>query len=308
MLRRFFLFSLLALQACASTNYAPALAPNKTMTQVIAIDAPWRGGLPVTVVAPLQSDAPLPVVLFSTGAFSSPDKYMALLEPWAQAGYAVLAPLHVDAESWTGKKPEKPQDGLTWRMRDFNALVDAIPLIAEQSGLALNPAQTAATGHSFGGMVAQILGGAKPGDAAGDIGRLPAIPVSAIVAISPPGPIANYIGPDGWSHMQAPQLLTTGTADIVPQIAPEWQKHLGGHDAHPSISLSLVAQGADHYYGNIIGRTEYPGPPQQAQFDEMVTKSRLFLDGFVRADIVLMSLFVSGATRGASDRVGLNAK
>lgn len=310
MIRRIFLLAVLALQACASTSSTPALQPERPQTsvQTITLDAPWRGTLPVTIVAPANAEGPLPLILFSTGALSSPDKYMAMLEPWALAGYGVVAPLHVDSEAWTGAKPEQPTQGLAWRLRDFTRLVEALPTLERQTGLTFSTARVAATGHSFGGLIAQILGGAKPGSRAGDIGPLPALPIAAVIAVSPPGPIPDYIEAAGWAQMQVPQLLTTGTGDVVQMIAPKWQNHLAGHEAHPSISFALVGEGVDHYFGNVIGRTEYPGPPQQAQFEEMVGASRLFLDAFVRGDVTMMGLFMSRATRGPADRVGLNAK
>lgn len=310
MIRRFFLLAVLALQACASTSSSPSLQPAaaQTSVQTIALDAAWRGTLPVTIVAPANADGPLPLILFSTGALSSPDKYMAMLKPWALAGYIVVAPLHVDSEAWTGAKPAQPTEGLAWRLRDFTRLVDALPALERQTGLTFDTGRVAATGHSFGGMIAQILGGAKPGSRAGNIGPLPALPIAAVVAVSPPGPIPDYIEAAGWGQMQVPHLLTTGTGDVVQMIAPEWQDHLAGHQAHPSVSFALVGEGADHYYGNVIGRTEYPGPAQQAPFDEMLVISKLFLGAFVRGDEVMMSLLMSRAARGPAERVGLNAK
>lgn len=308
MIRRFFILSLLALQACAQPGPAPQDAPQERVSvQTITLNVAWRAELPVTVVAPKDAAGPLPVALFSTGALSSPEKYMALLKPWAEAGYVVIAPLHVDAESWVGIRPDNPSDGLAWRMRDMREVVNGLPQLEAQTGLSFDTAKVAATGHSFGGMVAQILGGAKPGPLAGDIGALPALPISAVVAISPPGPIPNYIEAAGWSQMTAPQLLTTGNKDIVPGIAPEWAKHLGGHLAHEGQSWSLVKDGVDHYFGNVIGRTEYPGPPQQQQFDETVLASTLFLDAFVRGEEKSMRQFTSAST-GNPERLGLNGK
>lgn len=307
MLRRFFLFGLLALQACASTGSAPQVAQQGASVQTVILNVAWRAELPVTVVMPPDAEGSLPVVLFSTGALSSPDKYMALLKPWAEAGYVVLAPLHVDAESWVGIRPDNPQDGLAWRMRDMREMVDALPQLEAKTGATFDTAKVAATGHSFGGMVAQILGGAKPGSLAGDIGPLPALPIAAIVAISPPGAIANYIEADGWSQMIVPQLVTTGTKDTLGEFLPKWQGHLGGHLAHPGQSWSLVKEGVDHYFGNVIGRTEYPGPPQRQQFNETLLATTLFLDAFVKSDKAAMRQFTS-ASKGMPERLGLNGK
>jgi len=299
MKRSFFLLIALVFSACAPTQapqtpaqdqsaQAVSAAPTQSSaartpirTQVVTLRAPLRQTLPVTVILPSKKRSALPIILFSTGAFSSPEKYTALLNAWAQHGYGVLAPLHVDSEAWTGTKPADQRAGLAWRMNDLRVVVDSLDQLEAATGADFDEARVAATGHSFGALVAQILGGAQVGPVGGDIGALPAVPISAIIAISPPGSIPNYIDASGWANMQAPQFLTTGDKDVVPMMAPEWQAHLAGHQAHPGPSWALAQAGVDHYFGNVIGRTEYPGPPAQAQFKEMVTQSLIFLDAFL---------------------------
>lgn len=307
MMRRTLLLCLFAVAACAPTPDTALLAPTPdaraTIVQTVTLDALWREGLPVVVVAPGTVDGPLPVVLFSTGAFSSPQKYMALLKPWAEAGYAVLAPLHVDSEAWSGPRPADQADQLSWRIQDIAEIMRNLPVIERETGLALSADALAATGHSFGGLVAQVLAGAT----AGNVGPLSEIDVDAIVAISPPGPIPGYIEASGWAKMAVPQLLTTGTGDVIPNFVPEWTGHLGGHIAHPGESWAQVGEGADHYFGNVIGRTEYPGPPQNAQFDEMSAATLLFLDAYIKGNDAAMMTLMS-APQGSAARVGLTRK
>ncbi|MGD1954599.1 MAG: alpha/beta hydrolase family protein [Sphingomonadales bacterium] len=300
--RLVFLF-ILALSACAEHNtpvadlskIVPAAGPRDIRVSTVDLVSDRRDTIPVMIWHPGQDGATseaLPVVLFSTGAFSSPEKYDALLKRWAQAGYAVLAPLHVDSERWTGPKPEKQTEGLAWRRLDMIATIDAIEQIEMEIDQALSISEVAAAGHSFGAMLAQVLGGAQPGPLAGPIPRVVPVSVAAIIAISPPGPIPGYIEQAGWARMDAPQLLTTGSADIVPQMVPEWQLHLAGHYSHSGKSWALVQQGVDHYFGNVIGRTEYPGPPQTEAFDEMVDITTAFLEAHVRRDAAAMATFI----------------
>lgn len=271
----------------------------------VELEAPLRGALPVLALIPIDSAGPLPIVLFSTGAFSSPEKYGALLEPWAESGYAVLAPLHVDAERWTGARPKDQRDGLKWRMNDMRTLVAGLSQVEAQIGIDLDESRVAATGHSFGALVAQILGGAKMGPFAGDIGARPDLPIAAVIAVSPPGPIPDYIDAAGWAQMRAPQLLSTGTIDIVPMMAPQWQAHLAGHAAHSGDSWALVLEGVDHYFGNIIGRTEYPGPPQSDQFAQLLPYTKQFLNAFVRDRPAALKAF-NTAPQSAEPMVGLS--
>lgn len=283
-----------AFAACAGYGSAPqGTAQRSAETAIVTLPSDRRGSIPVHVYYPSAQAGPLPVVLFSTGAFSSPEKYEALLKPWAQAGYAVLAPLHVDSERWQGPRPAKQTEGLSWRRLDFLAVAGGESMIEQAIGADLDMTDVAATGHSFGALIAQVLGGAQPGPMAGSVGTATPFAVSAIIAVSPPGPIPSYIEPAGWSQMTVPQLLTTGTADIVPQMAPQWTAHLAGHRAHSGDSWGLVQTGVDHYFGNVIGRTEYPGPAQQAQFDQMVEISTEFLGEFLRGDTPPSSRFQS---------------
>ncbi|MEO0412567.1 MAG: hypothetical protein AAF221_12090 [Pseudomonadota bacterium] len=285
------------LAACAGYgNTPPERVQYSAATATVTLPSDRRGSIPASVYYPSGAKGPVPVVLFSTGAFSSPEKYDALLTAWAQAGYAVLAPLHVDSERWQGPRPAKQTEGLAWRRLDFLAVAGGEVAIEQAIGVDLDMTKVAASGHSFGALIAQVLGGAKPGPMAGSIGSVTPFAVSAIVAVSPPGPIPRYIEPAGWAQMTAPQLLTTGTLDIVPQMAPEWTAHLGGHRAHTGDSWGLVQTGVDHYFGNVIGRTEYPGPPQQAQFEQMVEISTDFLNEFLRGDASDTSRFQSAPT------------
>ncbi|MEM7568981.1 MAG: hypothetical protein AAF337_04225 [Pseudomonadota bacterium] len=293
MTRFFPLLLALIIAACAqqAAQVVQEPASYTVASKVVTLPSDRRSSIPVSVYYPQGATGPLPVVLFSTGAFSSPEKYEALLKPWAQAGFAILAPLHVDSERWEGPRPAARSEGLAWRRLDFLAAAGAESMIEQSIGADLDLSRVVAAGHSFGGLIAQVLGGAQPGPMAGTVGRGTPFEVVALLAVSPPGPIPTYIEADGWAMMSAPQLLTTGTADIVPQMAPQWDAHLGGHRAHLGESWALVQADVDHYFGNVIGRTEYPGPAQQAQFDEMVIISTDFITAYLRGSDQAMARF-----------------
>jgi predicted dienelactone hydrolase len=133
-----------------------------------------------------------------------------------------------------------------------------------------------AAGHSYGALVAQALGGARVqwGGAADPR-------VSGILAFSPPGPLPGFIDTEGWAAIRVPMFVATGTADVVPPVAPTWEAHRASFDASPVSPRWLwVGDGVDHYFGNRIGRPERPADANQARlFDAAVAASLAFAEG-----------------------------
>jgi hypothetical protein len=84
--------------------------------------------------------------------------------------------------------------------------------------------------------------------------------VRAVIAFSPPGPIPGYVDAAGWSAIQVPMFVQTGTADVLPMIAPTWEKHMVSYEASRTPGVLVVGEGVDHYFGNVIGRPERPTP------------------------------------------------
>ena len=258
----------------------------------ISIPDERRGSIPVSLLWPERGAAPL--LLFSHGAFSSPDKYRALLQPLAEAGFLVAAPLHADSEAWEGARPQRQEDGLAWRIADLRRLAASEDMIEDATGIRPG-GPLAAAGHSFGALAAQVLGGARPGAAAGAVPADPPVDVAAVLAISPPGPIPEYIDAAGWSEVSAPQLVVTGTADVVPPLVTDWRQHLASYEAASAPAYLFVAEGGDHYFGNIIGRTEYAGPPQSEPFAKAVEHSVDFLQAYVLRDDAALARLQSSA-------------
>ena len=274
-----FILALLVLPACAPK--APPSEDATLRTAVLDLRDARRATIPVSLFWTEGSDD-AELILFSHGAFSAPEKYRALIVPLAKAGYLVAAPLHADSETWRGARPARQEDGLAWRIGDLTAILSARQEMESATGRTLAD-RYAAAGHSFGALAAQILGGASPGPLAGELPSSP-LPPAAILAISPPGPIDDYIDAAGWRHVSVPQLVTTGTADVVPPLVTDWRQHLASYEAATAPAYLYVAEGGDHYFGNLIGRTEYPGPPQRETFQTMTGHALAFLNAYVRGD------------------------
>lgn len=213
------------------------------------------------------------LVLFSHGAGSSPRFYEALFAPWLAAGFHVLAPLHVDSI-------EHP------RIKDFPGLASWKARIEDMRALSAHVGNRAwiAAGHSYGGLVALMLGGAAAVPPEGLTGPLADVNARAVVAFSPPAPIPVLCTAQGYSKLSVPALIQTGTKDIVPGITGTdgegWRGHLVPYEAAApgGNRYGLILEGVDHYFGGAICRYDLPGPKQLDRLADAARISALFVN------------------------------
>ncbi|MBC7519770.1 MAG: alpha/beta fold hydrolase [Sandarakinorhabdus sp.] len=215
-------------------------------------------GRPVPLRIWRPAGKPKSLIAFSHGANSRPDKYDRLFAPLAAGGHLVVAALHADSPDHPGGGKIAREVGIPMRMADMRAVL-------AQYGKGL---PHIAAGHSYGALIAQMLGGAS--------GTTPE-PLKAVVAWSPPGPFPPGITAETWKTMARPQLVVTGTADTLPMMAPTWDVHRVSFDVAPGPSVLFVGEGVDHYFGNIICRPERTEAPQSAQFDDAVEVTLAFI-------------------------------
>jgi len=239
---------------------------------------------PVRVAYP-RAGRDLLLVGFSHGANSDNGQYDRIAEPLAQAGYVIVLPTHLDSETNPDREGLNPADVLRTRIEDMTAALSAhdalrgeIPDLAGR--LADGP--VAAAGHSYGALIAQLMGGAA---AMYGVIRAPFDAVAAVVAISPPGALPNFVGPESFADFDAPMLVTTGTGDVLPGFMDDWRMHLMSHEAAPAgDQFALYSDGVDHYFGNVIGRLSLPGPPQEEGFAVAAAAAAAFLEAYLRGD------------------------
>lgn len=233
----------------------------------LVLAAPDGRQVPVRLQAPprCRRGETLPLILFSHGANSAPAKYDRLTAGWAARRMLVAAPAHADSTD--------PAGSAARRLADMRLLIDEAPALEQTSGCRIDRARVAAAGHSYGALVAQMLGGARLADG---LDRRDAR-VRAVVAFSPPGPIPDYVSATGWSSIAVPMFVQTGTADIVLMFAPAWQAHRASYDAARVRRMLFVGDGVDHYFGNLIGRPERTEPPATRAFEAATALSARFM-------------------------------
>jgi dienelactone hydrolase len=248
---------------------AQPLAAQEVRTATIIADNGTGRNVPITISA--QPGRARGVIYFSHGALSAPAKYGAMTNWWAANGYIVISPLHADSTDWTGVKPARDKQ-TDWRLADMRLARTQEARLMQAVGAQGARSPRIAAGHSFGALIAMLDPDPK---------------VRAIIAFSPPGPVPGLTIP----VVSKPMLTITGTADVLPMIAPRWEAHLAGHDQATGVAIACIGQGVDHYFGGVFGRPELPGPRQQEQFDTAMAQSFRFLRSYAPA----MSLHRSAA-------------
>ncbi len=244
--------------------------------------------VPLRIVFP-STGRDLPVVLFSHGAFSSGRDYDLLLDAWAARGHVVIAPTHRDSTSLGTPRGSGDPRHFPWRLDDMALLLRELDrALSAAPGLAARTdrQRIAATGHSFGGLVAQTLGGATYFDPATRQAVSRADPrVRAVIVFSGAGTFPPILRSKDFAALQKPTLVTVGTDDLpqAPGLSGYAWRRQPWDLAAPGDKYLLTLQGADHYLGGMVGRDDLPraarGPEYVSAFQQV---SNAFLDAFLR--------------------------
>lgn len=268
----------LALSETSQAETAPSAAATEVAIHDLTLDDAGRA-VPVRVFAPASGCTNCTLLIFSHGANASYRRYDVLLKDWAARGYVVAAPQHVDSEEHPRRDDYKTADGRLLRMRDY-AVVDAAfrPNAPQQfAGLSFSGTVVAA-GHSYGALIAQIAGGARIQRAGGDFKRVWRTP-KAIIAISPPAIIPGFTSLEGWSHVSVPQLVVTGTTDVLPGFVDDWRRHLDSFAAaRPGLGFALIFEGMDHNFNGAYCRIT----PEGAKAAPQVARLNAAINHFIR--------------------------
>jgi len=218
------------------------------------------------------------VVLFSSGHGAWPERYERLLQTWADAGFVVLAPLHVDSVRYPEREKFSLQQGFGERLADMRAT--SAYARARWPGLPV-----AAAGHSLGTLISAVQGGALAG-----LGPLRDPGVVAVLGYSSPGRIPGLIGPDAYATLAVPLLLVTGDEDLVPGFVTDPADHLYPVQTAPAGDRqAVVLAGGGH---NLIG-----GEPE-ALFERARQLGTAFLQAELLGDPRARQLLEAPAAAG----------
>ncbi|HTU12330.1 MAG TPA: alpha/beta hydrolase [Allosphingosinicella sp.] len=243
--------------------------PQDPAAPAAGASAPERATIPATPARQVTIDvhapaAPRAVVIFSHGGAGGPDHYPALFARLEAAGFAVLAPLHVDSRAHPDTARYTIQSAFPERIADLAAAAGYAR--TRWPGLKL-----VAMGHSYGSLFAQMQGGAL--DQIAPV-RVPGL--AAVVSFSSPGIIPGLIQPTAFAHLDVPTLLVTGTRDLVPGFVTDWRDHLASQRGAPAGDhYALVLPEADHFLA--LAR-------DSARFEAAMTAMLFYLDGYVFGD------------------------
>ena len=214
------------------------------------------------IVYPDQG-GPYPIIVFSHGTFSSGDKYNLVVEFWAERGYVVILPNHLDANY--GIIPSKTEDMIRiihTRISDMSFILDNLDAIEGQNpGLKgkLNRNQIIAAGHSIGTQVVLVNTGQRIRNPTNNyVTESSEDRFMAAVMLSDPGKMA-MMPDDTWKGGSAPTFLSTGSEDYGlmgdGRREAEYQNEiLTLPDESTGDKYLLLIERGDHYFGGLIHR------------------------------------------------------
>jgi len=264
-----FLFSTLVMASLigvgnAQTFYDGVIGPlsiTKDGSATLAVPVENRE-MSLRIVYPDQG-GPYPIIVFSHGTFSSSDKYNLVVEFWAERGYVVILPNHLDANY--GIIPSKTEDMIRiihTRISDMSFILDNLDAIEGQNpGLKgkLNRNQIIAAGHSIGTQVVLVNTGQRIRNPTNNyVTESSEDRFMAAVMLSDPGKMA-MMPDDTWKGGSAPTFLSTGSEDYGlmgdGRREAEYQNEiLTLPDESTGDKYLLLIERGDHYFGGLIHR------------------------------------------------------
>jgi predicted dienelactone hydrolase len=248
--------------------------------------------LPLRVVYP-QRDGPHPVIVFSHGTFSSGKRYDPVANYWAERGYVVILPDHVDANY--GVIPKKNEDMfrvIRTRVTDMSVVVDGlgdvereIPALAGQ----LDRGKLIAAGHSVGTQIAMIVTGMRVRNpTTQEVMQSAENRYRLLIMLSDPGKMA-MMPAETWVGSGVPTLLSTGSEDFGlmgdGRRAADFQNDILADDQQGVDRYLLLLERGDHYFGGLIHK-EADGEPDHEGLAIFNAVSAAFLDAYAMNESV----------------------
>ena len=295
-----FLISLFFISSCAliETDYLFSDSKYEVKEKELLLNfEKLEKQLPVRVSYPV-GEGRFPIIVFSHGNGSEGSMYKGFTDNWASDGYVVIQPTHMDSNSLGFKMNRNSMREMYQQMlfvtdsrrQDMSFILDSLieieQLIPELKHK-LDQEKIAAAGHSMGAATAMLVSGMtliNPTDGykeTSDEKRF-----DALLMISDPTNMA-LMPPEPWKGVSVPTLISTGTNDFsdvgsgrmnAPFTYQIPKNLLQSSSPHHFVMI----EGADHYLGGLICRTDVPGPFQYEELQIASNVSVIFLDAYVK--------------------------
>lgn len=244
----------------------------------------------------------LPLILFSHGFGADRTAFSPIAQHWADHGYVVVHPSHIDGFGKSkGKGGDLPAGGLPAllknaalkienRVGDLTFLLDSLDQLAAKLpalGDRIDRSRIGIGGHSLGAFTTMLIGGVTA-----DIGEVKArsfkdARVRCILPISGQGTGQQGLTESSWSALTIPMLTMTGSLDKgAGGQGPEWKKE--PFKLSPAGDKYLVfIEGANH--------TSFGGT-RPGDITEAVKASTLaFWDAYLKEDSAAKASLKSGS-------------
>jgi len=255
--------------------------------------------LPLRVSYP-DADGYFPVIVFSHGNGSKGDMYKGFTDYWASYGYIVFQPTHMDSRSLGFEtKRDNLREFYTQmltvtdtRRQDMSFVLDSLSLIEEmvpELKGKMDTTKLIAAGHSMGAATAMLVSGMKlvnPMDGSEESSEEDRF--KTLLMISDPGTMA-LMPKDPWKGVKIPTFISTGTNDFSTvgsgRVTSPFKYKIPEELTSSAAPHHYVfIDGADHYLGGLICRTDVPGPLQHEALKIAAATSTTFLEAYVRND------------------------
>ncbi|MFZ4506105.1 MAG: alpha/beta hydrolase family protein [Fimbriimonas sp.] len=264
----------------------------KTLDRTVR-DATRKRDIPVRIYVP-NSPRPAPVILFSHGLGGNREGSAYLGNHWARRGYVAVFVQHIGSDDSVWKN--KPLLGRMKAMRDaastanFLLRVQDIPAVLDQlrdwnrsandqlKGK-LDLAHIGMSGHSFGAVTTQALGGQQFPRGANFVDAR----IRAALALSPSSSARDP--KESFGSVKIPWMLMTGTKDVSPIGNQTYESRLKVFPALPEGSkYQVVLKDAEHsaFSEGALRGDRIPRNPNHHRV--VLALSTAFWDAYLRND------------------------
>jgi len=283
-------------------------APTPVFIDMTVHDGDRNRDIPLLVYLPAGPNR-APVVLFSHGLGGSREGSSFLGRHWAARGYVVVFLQHPGSDSsvWQGKPPgealrelKRAANFRNFKLRneDVVAVLDQLERWNRQPASRLEGrldlTRVGMSGHSFGGVTTQAVGGQSyPWDGQRYLDRR----IDAAIVFSPSSP-KRGTPQRAFADVKIPWLLMTGTEDEAP-IGDTAAGRLRVYPAlPPGGKFELVLDGARHSAFTDRPLPNEPGERNPNHHRAILAISTAFWDAYMKGDPAALAWLDGDGPRG----------